>query len=104
MKQLFSILLITAWLGGCTLNPAPGASDPAEFTWYHPQGGEFLFAFDQRQCEDQLVAVGQRLGSDVGGPFFSCMRARGYALIDAQGRLLSSVDRSVDQAPKVSQQ
>ncbi len=100
MKRMFSLLIAIAWLGGCTSSPN-GATD---FTWYHPQGGEYLFAFDQGQCESEIAGVGQTMGANVQGPFFACMEQRGYSLVDAQGRLLSAVDSIAEVAAKVSQQ
>ena len=72
--------LVVAWafaMGGCS-------AQPAEFSWYHPQGGEYLFAYDKGECETQ-VTPSQALGVDTDGPFFQCMRQRGYALIDNNG-------------------
>lgn len=105
MKRMFSLVIAIAWLGGCTSSPQGGSA----FTWYHPQGGEYLFVFDQDQCESQLELAGQRLGANIQGPFFTCMKQRGYSLLDDQGRLLSAVD-SVPMSqpevvpPKISQQ
>ena len=73
---LGSLLLVGGF--GC-------ASAPAEFSWYHPQGGEYLFAYDKTECESSVLAQQQALGFDTNGPFFTCMRERGYALVDDNG-------------------
>ena len=51
------------------------------FTWYHPLGGEYLFAYDHNQCTAEVEALGMSPGADQNGPFFTCMRDRGYSLI-----------------------
>lgn len=61
------------------------ANAPAEFSWYHPQGGEYLFAYDKGECETEVLTHQLNLGVDTDGPFFTCMRQRGYALIDDNG-------------------
>lgn len=66
---------LVALLAGCAGNPAP------QFSWYHPDGGEFLFSFDADQCRSSVLAGGSQLGADPAGPFFQCMRARGYQLL-----------------------
>jgi len=72
-------------LGGC----GHLAGQPTNsFSWYHPQGGEYLFAYDHNQCDALLASRGQRKGTAIDGPFFNCMRDRGYQLLDAQGELL----------------
>ncbi len=72
---MFSLTVLSAWLLGCSAAPL------VDFTWYHPQGGEHLFAFDQEQCEAQVLAAGQVMGSNPEGLFFHCMGQRGYLLI-----------------------
>lgn len=70
------ILLCSALLGACaTQNPT--------FSWYHPMGGEYLFAYDRDECETSVVEQGMTLGTDTQGPFFQCMHSRGYYLVDA---------------------
>lgn len=78
MKSAVITLFLALGLGGC-VNAAP------EFTWYHPMSGEHLFAFDADECTDRSVAQGLAMTADVKSPFFSCMRQRGYSLVDAQG-------------------
>jgi len=41
------------------------------YGWSHPSGGEYLFTFDSREC-----------GADAGNEFFTCMKSRGYFLVD----------------------
>ncbi len=53
-----------------------------EFSWYHPQGGEYLFAYDEGECAAHIRSQGLALGIDPQGPFFECMRGRGYVLLD----------------------
>lgn len=77
---MLSVLL----LGGCTSTPAP------EFNWYHPDGGEYLFAFDSSECEAQVLAQGRTLGSEVDGPFFQCMQTRGYLLVSSRLRTVAT--------------
>lgn len=100
MKRILSLGIAIAWLGGCTSSP----NGAANFTWYHPQGGEYLFAFDQKQCEIATAGANQRMSVNVQGPFFVCMEQRGYSLVDGQGRLLSAVNTTAEPAPRVSQQ
>ena len=79
--KLAKILLASALAGGLI-----GCSTtPTEFSWYHPQGGEYLFAYDKGECETVTFAQQDALGYDTDGPFFTCMRQRGYALIDDNG-------------------
>ena len=53
-----------------------------QFSWYHPQGGEYLFAYDEGECASHVQNQGLALGIDPQGPFFECMRGRGYTLLD----------------------
>jgi len=46
-------------------------------------GGEYLFSFDQGECQTEVLEQGLVLGTDPAGPFFSCMQSRGYALLSA---------------------
>lgn len=75
MKAFISIIVAVGVLAGCQ-QQAPS------FSWYHPQGGEYLFAYDKDQCEAAVVAEGLQLGADLSGPFFACMLDRGYYLVD----------------------
>ena len=76
LKVIASIaIVLAAVLGGC-------AQQPPEFSWYHPQGGEYLFAYDRGECENAVLQNGSELGTNLDGPFFQCMHQRGYALVD----------------------
>ena len=77
MKMKLFIIGAFLALGGC-------AAQPASFSWYHPEGGEFLFAYDSNECATTVAAAGHRLGADIDGPFFQCMHARGYYLVDGE--------------------
>lgn len=79
------LILIT----GCAQN-APS------FSWHHPEGGEYLFAYDQTQCSEQVTASGAALGTDVNGPFFQCMLDRGYYLIN-QDRIVRAPSSTLPQ-------
>ena len=61
--------------GGCA-TPGP------IFSWYHPQGGEYLFVYDKDECINVLDVGGLTPGTQVDGPFFQCMIDRGYYLVD----------------------
>ena len=76
MSKLRPVIFVclAAMLGACS-TAAP------EFSWFHPQGGEYLFAFDSDECRTEVAAQGTTLGTDTSGPFFSCMHARGYFLV-----------------------
>lgn len=73
-----ALLILAVFATGCTLQPAT-------FTWYHPMGGEYLFAYDQGECEAEATGQGTDLGTDIEGPFFQCMHQRGYFLVGANG-------------------
>ncbi len=77
--KFISIVLLSLATAACHTQ-AP------EFSWYHPMGGEYLFDFDQNECQTMVSEQGLRLGSDPSGPFFSCMEQRGYSLITASVR------------------
>ncbi len=95
MKRQLSYLVAAAWLGGCVSQP--------NYSWYHPQGGEYLFAFDQRECENQVTSSGMRLGHNAEGPFFSCMYGRGYALVGPAGELLDVASHSKPTVPNAAE-
>lgn len=76
MKVLFVVLFSLA-VSACSSTQAP------VYSWFHPQGGEYLFAYDQDECVAELAADGTQLGTDTKGPFFDCMRDRGYRLVTA---------------------
>lgn len=75
MKNVIALLAICTLFTGCT------AKSPV-YSWYHPLGGEYLFAYDHDQCVGELSKSGLLPGADINGPFFSCMQSRGYSLID----------------------
>ena len=74
LRPIFVVCLL-AVLGGCS------AAAP-EYSWFHPQGGEYLFAYDKDECTAEVAAQGAQLGTDLSGPFFSCMHSRGYFLVN----------------------
>lgn len=85
VKTVLSLLISTSvLLGGCVSAPAP------EYSWYHPQGGEYLFEFDASECEAELRSQGLTLGTDTNGPFFRCMETRGYLLVTERLRTVAS--------------
>jgi hypothetical protein len=63
-------------------------SQPPAYTWSHPASGEYLFAFDLRECTDQARDALARSGSPArqptsqSPPLFACMTERGYFLVD----------------------
>lgn len=78
------------------LSLAACAHQPVEYGWSHLQSGEYLFAFDTRECGEEAGTDGLAPGgaaTAMGSPaFFSCMQARGYYLVDpASGRPLAIV-------------
>jgi len=86
---LFSIVLAgAAALSGCASQSAPA------YSWSHVASGEYLFAFDTRECGE---FAGAAMAATPGAPptgspeFFACMRDRGYFLVDpATGRPLAA--------------
>jgi len=89
--------LLALILGGC-------AGQNPTFSWYHPQGGEFLFAYDRDECTNVVQAQGLSLGTDMGGPFFQCMHQRGYYLVDDAGIVQAPEEVLALEGPQVSQQ
>jgi hypothetical protein len=80
-KAVFpSLIAVAALASGC-------AQHAPTFSWHHPMGGEYLFAYDKNECEGAVTAQGLALGSDTEGPFFQCMEERGYFLVTANGVL-----------------
>lgn len=75
-------------LCGVALSAAVGCShQPPEFAWSHAASGEYLFAFDLRECgertRNQLLQAGDsaeaaRRSESLSG----CMNQRGYFLVD----------------------
>jgi hypothetical protein len=84
-------------LGGCAIQPAV-------FSWYHPQGGEYLFTYDSDECAERVSSAGMDLGTNLQGPFFQCMHQRGYYLVDADG-IVQAPEQTLSVAgPSISQQ
>ena len=68
------------------------SQQPVAYGWSHPMSGEYLFAYDKRECNAQTPETAN-VQSATQGPFFACMRARGYFLVDPMtGRPLASID------------
>jgi hypothetical protein len=75
MKKLVPPLFFFGLMSGCsTTGPT--------YSWYHPFGGEYLFAFDHNECVSELADMGMMPGTDIDGPFFKCMQNRGYSLVE----------------------
>lgn len=83
-----AVLAGLAALAGCSSQPAP------TYTWSHAASGEYLFAFDTRECgdvADASVSATPGVPPTASPEFFACMVDRGYFLIDpATGRPLAS--------------
>ena len=81
-----AVLAGSAALTGCTSQSAP------TYSWSHAASGEYLFAFDTRECgevADASVSVKPGDSPTASREFFACMVDRGYFLIDpATGRPL----------------
>ena len=97
MKLKLFIALGVLALGGC-------ATQPATFSWYHPDGGEYLFAYDSDACTETVISQGGQLGTDLDGPFFQCMHARGYYLVDGERIVQAPPAEVVALEQQVSQQ
>ena len=87
-----SALLVVAALGGC-------ATGGPTYSWYHPQGGEYLFAYDRDDCQAHPQAASSQVSAPQfatdaldapEGPFFDCMHQRGYYLVDSAGEILAA--------------
>ncbi|MEM7001966.1 MAG: hypothetical protein AAF529_14350 [Pseudomonadota bacterium] len=81
----FLLLTATAGLGACA------GQSPTSYSWYHPQGGEYLFDYDKNTCEAQHLEPSRKPG--VEGPFFSCMLDLGYYLVQ-DGQILRAPDET----------
>ena len=92
-----TIALFSTLLGAC-------AAHSPDFSWYHPQGGEYLFAYDRDECETVVSEQGLNLGTDIAGPFFQCMHARGYYLVDANGIIQAPPAEAILDERQISQQ
>ena len=97
MKTQFIFIALAAGLAACS-------HQTPSFSWYHPMGGEYLFAYDANECEASVAAQGKQLGVDTEGPFFQCMHSRGYYLVDAEGIVQAPALQTVAEGPQVSQQ
>ncbi len=101
MKVLLSkplaAVLVALVLGGC-------AAQSPTFSWYHPQGGEYLFAYDRDQCTTAVQEQGLNLGTDLQGPFFQCMHQRGYYLVNDTGIVQAPEEGLAQEGPQVTQQ
>ena len=81
-------------LGG-VLALAGCAHQAVDYSWSHLASGEYLFAFDTRECGElargEAPAESARPAPTAGTPaFFACMHDRGYFLVDAiSGRPLA---------------
>lgn len=84
------VVIFTACLSGCA------ASSPS-YLWHHPQGGEYLFAFDEKVCSDEARNVPVVRQHDVDGPFFACMYEKGYYLVNEDG-IVRAPDVALSQA------
>ncbi|MEM7077188.1 MAG: hypothetical protein AAF513_01045 [Pseudomonadota bacterium] len=82
MKRLLVAMAVLLALGGCM-------TQGEVYTWSHPMGGEYLFAFDKAECEAGVgpTEVAQSSDPSMGpeGPFFTCMLDRGYYLVSERG-------------------
>jgi hypothetical protein len=68
---------------------AAGCAHQSEpiYAWSHAASGEYLFAFDVRECGESAGTARTLIASaampPTGSPeFFACMRDRGYFLVD----------------------
>jgi hypothetical protein len=95
-KKVAAALLLLV-LGGC-------AAQSANFSWYHPQGGEYLFAYDREECANLVQSQGLSLGTDIKGPFFQCMHRRGYYLVNDTGIVQAPGEIVAFESPQVTQQ
>lgn len=77
MKNVLLVITACLLFSGCS-------AKPTVYSWYHPLGGEYLFAYDHDQCAGELAQAGLVAGLDADGPFFSCMKSRGYSLVDSE--------------------
>jgi hypothetical protein len=81
-------LATSALTGACT-------QQPAEYSWSSPDSGEYLFAYDTRECGEvaEQARTAGVTGATLGSPaFFECMELRGYYLVDpSTGQPLAGV-------------
>lgn len=90
-------MVLAAALAGAALAGCSHA--PYNYSWSHQASGEYLFAFDTRECGEAARAISEAGRTALESPaFFACMRERGYFLVDAQtGEIL--VATSDDRLP-----
>lgn len=96
MKTRLSVVILSVILSGC-------AAQPADFSWYHPLGGEHLFAYDRNACEAHVTDQGLKLSTDLSGPFFQCMHERGYYLLDGDRIVQAPLDSTFEPGTSVTQ-
>ncbi len=75
----FSLILTLVIVGSATA--LGGCANQSTYSWSHAASGEYLFAFDSRECD----AASERAASsdrDVLDAFMACMTDRGYYLVD----------------------
>ena len=96
MKKTFLLAVSLSFLSGCV-------AQQSSYSWYHPQGGEYLFAYDRDQCESASVEQGLALTSDIESPFFHCMHERGYYLVDGDVVIQGPETTTVANGPRVTQ-
>ena len=97
MRTIALITVALLAISGC-------ASQAPTFSWYHPMGGEYLFSYDADECTAFVAQQGEQLGTHTQGPFFQCMHARGYYLVDAQGIVQAPEEVVLAEGPQISQQ
>ena len=85
-----AVLVISALIsGGCSHRPT-------EYSWSHLESGEYLFAFDTRECGELVereasTPVAASNPATASPLFFNCMQDRGYFLVDpVSGRPLTA--------------
>lgn len=82
LATLVAVALTTA-VAGCS-------HQPPSYSWSHADSGEYLFAFDARECDAQAY-TGSSAAEEELDKFFDCMQGRGYYLVDpASGEPLAA--------------
>jgi hypothetical protein len=72
VQRFAAVRALLAGAGACLMVTGAGcAGQNRAYSWSHPAGGEYLFAFDSQKC-----------GAGAGEEFFTCMKSRGYFLVD----------------------
>lgn len=92
-RKVARAVLIGAVLTGAAVLTGCASQSAATYTWSHAASGEYLFAFDTRECGEvavSSVSVKSGVPPTASREFFACMVDRGYFLIDpATGRPLA---------------